>query len=118
MFSNHQHPKLQLLGDFARYYLLKGNVLGPLLLLIIATAGFRTQQLGVPLVDFHAIRQCDTAAIARNLFRNGMNLFWPQVDWAGTEPGYVGTEFPLYQGIVALLYNLFGLHESLGRGIS
>jgi 4-amino-4-deoxy-L-arabinose transferase-like glycosyltransferase len=76
------------------------------------------QQIGKPLLDYHAWRQCETAAIARNLYRHGLNLFWPQVDWAGIHPGYVGMEFPLFQGTVALLYRLFGLDDSVGRGVS
>ena len=64
-------------------------------------------------------RQTDTAAIARNFYYNGMNIFYPQVLWSGNTEGYVGeTEFHLYPFAVAVLYKLFGVHEYLGRLVS
>ena len=63
-------------------------------------------------------RQSDTAAIARNFARYGMNLFRPQIDWGGAGPGYVETELPLLPWLTAGLYLVFGEHPSLGRLIS
>ena len=57
-----------------------------------------------PLTDKQAWRQTDTAAIARNFYEEGYSLFYPRVDWRGTTPGYVETNFPLYPFVVALLY--------------
>src|SRR5215471_13232568 len=60
-------------------------------------------------------RQSDVAAIARNFFQNGFHFSRPQIDWAGDQPGYVGTEFPILPFIAALCYKLFGVHEWVGR---
>ena len=45
-------------------------------------------------------------------------MFFPQINWAGPAPGYVGSEFQLVPLLAALLYPLFGVHEWIGRGIS
>ncbi|MCB9450942.1 MAG: glycosyltransferase family 39 protein [Anaerolineaceae bacterium] len=64
-------------------------------------------------------RQADTASIAHNLNHGGrFNVFYPQVDWGGSSPGYVEAEFQLYTLIVAVLYRLFGEHIIIGRLVS
>lgn len=63
-------------------------------------------------------RQSDTAAIARNFARDGMRLFWPQIDWGGAGPGYVETELPLLPWLAAGLYLVIGEHPGLGRLVS
>ena len=60
----------------------------------------------------------DSAAIARNYYREGMNLLYPRVDWRGDTPGFAEMEFPVYQWSIAILYKLFGFHDYLGRAIS
>ena len=56
--------------------------------------------------------------IARNYLRHGFRFLWPQIDWAGSAPGYVGTEFPLVPSIAALAYMVVGVHEWVGRAVS
>ncbi len=56
----------------------------------------------------HTWRQGDTAAMARNFFRESMNIFYPRIDSRGNLTGINGTEFPLYNYIVAILYKGFG----------
>ena len=63
-------------------------------------------------------RQSDTATIARNFAENGMQLFFPQINWGGAGPGYVETEFPLMPWLSAALYLVFGEHAWLGRLLS
>jgi 4-amino-4-deoxy-L-arabinose transferase-like glycosyltransferase len=63
-------------------------------------------------------RQSDTATIARNFAQNGMNLFYPQINWGGAGPGYVETEFPLQPWLSAALYLLTGERVVLGRLVS
>ena len=76
----------------------------------------RLVNLQTPLIDKQAWRQTDTAAIARNFYEEGYSLFYPRVDWRGTTPGYVETNFPLYPFVVALLYAAAdGTYEWLGR---
>ena len=55
------------------------------------------------------------AAIAANFLQNGFRFGFPQIDWAGNAPGYVGTEFPILPFIAALCYKVAGVHEWVGR---
>ncbi|MCF7547433.1 glycosyltransferase family 39 protein [Pseudonocardia sp. WMMC193] len=63
-------------------------------------------------------RQSDTATIARNFAANGMNIFFPQINWGGAGPGYVETEFQLLPWLTAATYLVFGEHVVLGRLLS
>jgi 4-amino-4-deoxy-L-arabinose transferase-like glycosyltransferase len=63
-------------------------------------------------------RQTDTASIAHNFVDSGFNLFYPQVHWGGSGPGYVETEFQLYPFLTALLYGVFGEQLWLGLLVS
>ena len=49
--------------------------------ILIIISGFlaRLINIGQPLFDVTMWRQTDTAAIARNFYYNGMNIFYPQV---------------------------------------
>ena len=60
-------------------------------------------------------REPDVAGIARNFYREGMNLLYPRIDWRGDGPGYVESEFPLFPWMGACLYRLVGYHEELLR---
>ena len=72
--------------------------------------------LGQPLVDEQAWRQTDTAAIARNYFEEGYDLFHPRVDWRGDTQGFVESNFPAYAFAVACGYKLLGApKEWVGR---
>jgi 4-amino-4-deoxy-L-arabinose transferase-like glycosyltransferase len=66
-------------------------------------------------VDHWSWRQSDVAAIARNFLQNGFRFSYPQIDWAGNAPGYVGTEFPILPFIAAVCYKFVGVHEWIGR---
>jgi len=70
-----------------------------------------------PLLDNHAYRQCQTASMARNYVRHGMNFLNPEIDTAGV-PQRTGTEFPIYSYILAAGFKVFGVHEILGRLLS
>lgn len=63
-------------------------------------------------------RETDVAGIARNFYREGMNLFYPRIDWRGDGPGYTESEFPFYPWTAAALYHAVGYHEPLLRVIS
>lgn len=84
-------------------------------LLICVGIYTRLLHLNSPLLDTHSWRQTQTAMFARNFYRNGMNIFKPQIDWDGSRPGYIESEFQLYPFIVALVYKLFGMDEKYGR---
>jgi 4-amino-4-deoxy-L-arabinose transferase-like glycosyltransferase len=86
----------------------------PVVFLLALALSVRLYNLTSPIIGAHSWRQSDTAAMSRNFYTNGLNLFSPQVDWGGL-PGYCETEFPIYSYIVALLYKIFGVHDFLGR---
>ncbi len=69
-----------------------------------------------PYIDGWSWRQSDVAAIARNFEKNGFHFAYPQIDWAGDAPGFVGTEFPILPFLAALCYKVAGVHEWIGRG--
>ena len=56
--------------------------------------------------------------IAENFYRHGFNILYPQINWAGRLPGYVGTEFPLVPFLAAGLYGIFGVQDWIGRALS
>ena len=56
----------------------------------------------------HTWRQGDTAAVARNFYRESMNFFLPRIDSRGNMTGINGMEFPLYNYCVAIIYKLTG----------
>jgi len=73
----------------------------------------------IPLLDHHAWRQSDTASIARNFYREQLNLFYPQVDERGDrEVGYVETGLELFAFLVAVLWKVVGVHAEIGRLLS
>jgi len=83
--------------------------------LSILAVAVRLIWIDEPYTDTWSWRQSDVAAIARNYFHNGFRFAHPQIDWAGSAPGYVGTEFPILPFGGAVAYKLVGIHESIGR---
>ncbi|HEX7049743.1 MAG TPA: glycosyltransferase family 39 protein [Longimicrobiales bacterium] len=64
-------------------------------------------------------RECDIAAVARNFYREGMNILYPRIDWRGEGPGYAEMEFPLLPWMMAASYEVGGgVHEVNGRVMS
>ena len=53
--------------------------------------------------------------MSRNFVEEEYNILYPRVDWRGDTPGYVESEFPIYQFLVASLYQVFGIHEWIAR---
>jgi 4-amino-4-deoxy-L-arabinose transferase-like glycosyltransferase len=87
------------------------------LVLFLIGAWIRSLDVWRP-VDGHvreSWRECDYASIARNYYREGMNLFYPRIDWRGDGPGYAEMEFPVLPWSIAILYKTFGYNEILGR---
>ena len=85
-----------------------------ILLSILAVAA-RLILVDQPYIDNWSWRQSDVAAIARNFYENGFHFAYPQIDWAGDQPGYVGTEFPILPLVAAVCYKFLGVHEWIGR---
>ncbi|HSP45583.1 MAG TPA: glycosyltransferase family 39 protein [Chthoniobacterales bacterium] len=86
-------------------------------LILLVAGAFVVRWIGIdqPFIDPWSWRQSDVAAISRNFLENGFHFSRPQVDWAGDQPGYVGTEFPVLPFVAALVYRSVGVHEWIGR---
>lgn len=90
----------------------------PIYLILLFAFIIRLYHITFPVSGWHSWRQADTAAIAKNFYENGFNILYPQIDWGGSTPGYVESEFQLYPFIVSLLYYFFGVNDFGGRILS
>ncbi len=86
---------------------------GALLLLAAIAALARVHVLVEPDGMVLGWRQADMLSVARNYFRNGFHLFFPQIDWGGAGPGFLEMELPIVSFLTAILWKLFGPHELL-----
>jgi 4-amino-4-deoxy-L-arabinose transferase-like glycosyltransferase len=89
-----------------------------LIVVMVLAILIRLVGISEPYVDAWSYKQGTIAMIAENFYRNGFNIFYPQINWAGSAPGYMGTEFPLIPFVAALLYIPFGVHDWIGRSAS
>jgi 4-amino-4-deoxy-L-arabinose transferase-like glycosyltransferase len=78
----------------------------------------RLIHISQPFIDAYSWRQADVAMISENFYLHGFNIFYPQINWAGHAPGYVGTEFPLVPFLASLLYLFFDVQDWIGRSVS
>ena len=69
-------------------------------------------------VDTESWREADVSTIAKNFYQNGTDIFHPQINYGGSGPGYVESEFQIYSYLVAISYKIFGFWEPIGRIIS
>lgn len=74
------------------------------------------------LEDGHAWRQAVTQMMARNFYRHGHRLLWPELDlvhWTDhgldARRGYTDPEFPLFPWLTSLAYRLCGPHDWVAR---
>jgi 4-amino-4-deoxy-L-arabinose transferase-like glycosyltransferase len=88
--------------------------------LFILGAILRAVDIWQPIALDHLFswREADVGGIARNYYREGMNLFYPRIDWGGDGPGFAEMEFPLFPWLIAVLYKIFGYNELFGRFVS
>ncbi|WP_337873193.1 glycosyltransferase family 39 protein [Ignavibacterium sp.] len=68
--------------------------------------------------DWMSWRQADTQNIARNFYKNGESIFYPQINWGGNGPGYVENEFQLYTYLIARIFLITGEHTLPGQILS
>lgn len=79
----------------------------------------RLYHITFPIAGWHAWRQADTGAIAKNFYEeSNHNIFYPQIDWRGETKGYVESEFHIYPFLISLIYEVTGVNDSIGRIIS
>lgn len=100
-----------------RVALLHGFVLGAIL---VASLGIRLYHVTSPPTSHLAWRETQTLMIARNFWRDGMNLFLPAVDWRSTTGNVAdgtigGTELNVIPFLTAILYQVFGTGAWVGR---
>lgn len=86
-------------------------------LIALGTLGVRLYHVIYPPYSW---RDTQTLMIARNYFREGMNLFAPSVNWRNLKEvaprGLVGgTELNVTPYLTALLYRIFGIQYWVGR---
>lgn len=99
-------------------------------LLLILALGFwlRLYKIDNPIADWHSWRQADTAAVARNFYKEGYNPFLPRGDDMSAiseiKPQlnlqrYRFVEFPIYPSLVYFGYLLNGgVDEKIARMVS
>ncbi len=85
-----------------------------IIVLFLAAAALRFADIFRPINQI-PWRESDLGGIARNFVREGMNPLYPRVDWRGDGPGYAEMELPLYPWLVAVTYQIFGIHDNIGR---
>ncbi len=82
-----------------------------MLVLFLAAFGLRTYRLHEPLADWHSWRQADTASVAREYVKHGIDLLHPKYHDLSSIPsgkdnpqGYRFVEFPFLNALHAWLY--------------
>ena len=88
-----------------------------LALTLLTALILRAERLRQPFFDMISWRQSSTAMMAENFYRTHLNIFYPQVNWVGTDTGYQGREFQTVTYIAAALYRVFGQEDWIGRGV-
>ena len=88
-----------------------------MIVICLVAVAARLILINQPYVDHWEWRQSDVAPrLLRGIFyRSGFHFGYPQIDWAGNAPGYVGTEFPILPFIAALCYTFAGVHDDRPR---
>ncbi|MFA7274479.1 MAG: glycosyltransferase family 39 protein [Crocinitomicaceae bacterium] len=71
-----------------------------------------------PLEIGHSWRQSLTNMTARNFYENGIDLLHPMIDMAGEKSGILGSEFPFFNALIALMADVFGYEHWYGRLIN
>lgn len=99
-----------------------------LALILILSFWLRLYKIDNPIADWHSWRQADTAAVARNFYKEGFNPFLPKGDdmqaISEIKPQvnlnrYRMVEFPIYPTLVYFSYLLNGgVDERLARLVS
>jgi hypothetical protein len=74
--------------------------------------------MNLPPQSIHVWRQCSTLAVARNFYEEDMNILKPRLDDRMDRDGVTGMQFPSYEYLVALGYELFGEHNWVYRSVS
>ena len=102
---------IRIISAIKNYYLLLG--------LIVISLPYRFYHITYPILDAHNFRQTQTATIALNFYKNGINLFQSELDIFGLGvKRYLTLEFPLYEALVSIFYRTLFFSEIWGRMLS
>jgi 4-amino-4-deoxy-L-arabinose transferase-like glycosyltransferase len=71
--------------------------------------------LNAPPNGYHHWRESDTMSMVANYYYEDMDFLYPRVNQRGNTTGITGSEFPIYQYIPAVLFNLFGFSHAIPR---
>ncbi|MBN1405027.1 MAG: glycosyltransferase family 39 protein [Candidatus Omnitrophica bacterium] len=87
-------------------------------MILLFSVVVRMINITMPLLEGTATRQIRTAMVARNLFLQHFNIFYPSADFLGPGPGYLVLEFPFLNAIIAFFYKILGgVHEWAARAV-
>jgi ABC-type polysaccharide/polyol phosphate export permease len=89
-----------------------------LVVILAVAANLRLNHITQPFIDAFSWRQASTAMMAENFFRANRNILYPEVNWNGPGPSYQGREFQTVTYTAALLYNVFGQQDWVGRSVA
>ncbi len=68
-------------------------------------------EIGNPVGDF---RRSQVASTASLFAEEGIDIFYPRLNVMG-DPGYFVLEFPIYQALIAKLWNMFDMKDEWGK---
>jgi predicted membrane-bound mannosyltransferase len=86
--------------------------------IVILALLLRLYHIDFPVSGWHAWRQADTAAMARNFYEHGFDIRYPQIDWGGNSSSVLESEFPVYPYLVSLRYAALGASDVWGRVVA
>jgi 4-amino-4-deoxy-L-arabinose transferase-like glycosyltransferase len=84
-------------------------------IILLFSFSLKLIHLDNPPLGIHSWRQSDTAAVARNFLRDGLDLLYPRIDWSGDRPAAVEMELPIYCAATAALALVTGSVPLAGR---
>lgn len=89
------------------------------LIILVSSLTIRLFLINRPLLEFFPERQTQTAEITRNIYKNGWVDFWtPKVRYFTGYPIALVEEFPIYNGLLALIYKYIHPAVIWGRILS
>ncbi len=71
--------------------------------------------VNLPPTGNHVWRQSNSLAIAKNYYEDGLNIIEPKIDKRYDGSGVTGTNFPLYEWVLAVNYKIWGFSHAVHR---
>src|SRR3989338_11682986 len=93
-----------------------------LAIILILAFAVRLYKIDRPIADWHSWRQADTAAVARNFFKEGFNPLTPKYDDMSSQANGLDNpnrfrfvEFPIYNSLIYLVWLVTGVNDAIAR---